>query len=125
MKSLGQSWKRVIGLGAIVLLVMLMMNINSRLSEYFHLSSERDKLKAHVIDLQATKLALGVEATYANSDGIVIDWARNEAHMARPDDHVFIPMTPSGITPTPEIEITPTVDTIENWQVWWALFFSE
>ena len=125
MKSVLESRKRLIGLAAIVLLVMFMMNLNSRLSEYFHLSSERDKLKAHVVDLQATKLALDVQATNANSDGIVIGWARNEAHMARPGDQVFIPMTPSSITPTPEVEVTPTVDTVENWQVWWTLFFGE
>lgn len=125
MKLLGPFWKRIIGIGSIVLLVILMMNINSRLTEYFHLSSERDKLKVHVDDLQATKLALGVQATYANSDGIVVDWARNEAHMAQPGDHVFSPMTPPGITPTPQIETTPTVNPVENWQVWWALFFDE
>jgi len=125
MKTLWGSRKRIIGLGAIILLVMLMMNMNSRLSEYFRLSNERDKLAAIVAELEATKIALDAQATYASSDGVVIGWARNEAHMSRPGDMVIIPMTPSGFTPTPEIQVTPTAQLVENWQVWWALFFSD
>jgi hypothetical protein len=106
-------------------LVMLMMNLNSRLGEYFRLSSERDKLATQVNDLRLTQLAVETLVVYATSDNAVEDWARNEAHLARPGDLVVVPVTPADNTPIARIEATPTPRTIENWEVWWALFFGE
>jgi cell division protein FtsB len=125
MKSVWESRKRLIGLAAIVLLVMFMMNLNSRLSEYFHLSSERDKLEVQVNNLRATKVALDTQAAYATSDAAVVDWARNEAHMSLPGDSVIIPMTPESPVEDVVVQVTAEAHTIENWQVWYALFFGE
>jgi len=125
MKPTWGSRKRIIGFGAIVLLAFLMMNMNSRLSEYFRLSSERDKIKADVVQLRATKAAMEAQATYASSDQAVVEWARREAHMALPGDKVVIPMSSLQITPTPIYQPTTTVVSVENWETWWALFFSE
>ncbi len=115
----------MIGLAAIVLLVMFMMNLNSRLGEYFHLSSERDKLEAQVDNLRATKVALDTLAAYATSDAAVVDWARNEAHMSLPGDSVIIPMTPESPVEVVEVQKTPEARAIENWQVWYTLFFGK
>jgi len=123
MNVLWEARKKVIGLGAIILLVLLMMNINGRVSEYFRLSSERDKLGTEVGYLQATKAALETNAAYATSDKAVEDWARKEAHMAKPGDQVIIPVTPANQTLQPKVEVTPTPRSVENWEVWWALFF--
>jgi hypothetical protein len=125
MKAVWDSRKRIIGLGAIALLVWFMMNINSRLSEYFHLSSERDKIDAQVNDLRATKVALDTLAAYATSDAAVIDWARNEAHMALPGDNVMIPITPDNPVIKSEPQVTSLPNPIENWQVWYTLFFGK
>ncbi len=123
MKMVWEARKKIIGLGAVVLLVLLMMNLNSRLSEYFHLSSERDKLSTEVGYYSITKVALDTLAAYATSDQAVEEWARDEARMARPGDQVIVPLTPAGQTLEPVIQVTPTPTVIENWEVWWALFF--
>jgi hypothetical protein len=125
MKAVWDSRKRIIGLGAIALLVLFMMNINSRLGEYFHLSSERDKIDAQVNDLRATKVALDTLAAYATSDAAVVDWARNEAHMALPGDKVMIPVTPNSPVIKSESQPTLIPETLENWQVWYTLFFGK
>ncbi len=125
MRTIWEARKKIIGLIAVLLLVLLMMNINSRLSEYFRLSSERDALSTEVGYARATKVALDTQAAYATSDQAVEDWARDEAHMARPGDKVIIPVTPAGETPQPVVEVTPTPTTVEDWQVWWALFFGQ
>ena len=123
MKAVWESRKKIFGLGAIALLVLFMMNFNSRLTEYFHLTNERDKLEVVVDELRATKVALDTQAAYATSDAAVVDWARGEAHMALSDDGVMIPVTPNVPTQEPELQPTSSPRTIENWQVWWALFF--
>jgi hypothetical protein len=125
MKSVWESRKRIIGLGAIVLLVLFMMNINSRLSEYFHLSSERDKLSAQVDSLHATKVALETLAAYATSDAAVIEWARNEAHMALPGDNVMIPIASDNPVVEEKVKVASDPVVMENWQVWYQLFFGE
>ena len=123
MKAVWESRKKIFGLGAIALLVLFMMNFNSRLTEYFHLTNERDKLEVVVNELRATKVALDTQAAYATSDAAVVDWARGEAHMALSGDGVMIPVTPNAPTQEPELQPTSLPRTIENWQVWWALFF--
>ncbi len=123
MKAIWDARKKIIGLSAVLLLVLLMMNINSRLAEYFRLSGDRDQLSTQVAYSRATKMALETQVAYATSDQAVEDWARNEAHLARPGDKVIIPLTPEGQTVQPQAQVTPTPTKVENWQVWWALFF--
>ena len=125
MKSFLALRKRIFGIAAVILVIMLMMNLNNRLSEYFRLSKERDRVAGVVADLALTRSALSTQVGYANSDAAVEDWARNEAHMAKPGDMVIIQMTPVVPTTTPRIALTPTPRPIENWEVWWALFFGE
>jgi hypothetical protein len=124
MKSVWNAQKKAIGIGAIVLLMMLMMNLNSRLGEYFRLTSERDVLSTQVVFDRMTRVALETRVGYASSEQAVEDWARNDAHMVRPGDQFVVPITPVGQTPQPEIEVIPTQTPVENWQVWWALFFA-
>ena len=85
-----------------------MMNLNSRLGEYFRLSSERDKLSSEVNDLTRPEVALDTQVAYATSDRAVEDWARNDAHLARPGDKLIIPVTPVDQTPVPVQQVTST-----------------
>ena len=124
MRSVWEARKQIIGIAGIFVLVLMMMNLNSRLSEYFHLSSERDKLSTEVVQLQATKIALDTQVAYANSDLAVEDWARDEAHMAKPGDKVIVLLTAENSTPEPEQQPTPTQSAVQNWEIWWALFFT-
>jgi hypothetical protein len=125
MKMVWEARKKIIGIGAVVLLMLLMMNLNSRLNEYFRLTSERDRVGTQVSDLRATKVALQTQAAYATSDEAVEEWARSEAHLALPGDQVIVPLTPAGQTAAPSVEATPTPLAVQNWEVWWALFFGE
>jgi cell division protein FtsB len=125
MKSFLEARKKIFGVAAIFVLIMVMMNLNSRLSEYFHLDRERDKLSTQVGYLELTRVAVDTLVAYATSDQAVEDWARNEAHMARPGDMVVIQITPANQTPVPQVEVTTTPRVVENWEVWWALFFGQ
>jgi len=125
MKAVWNLRKKIIGAVAIFLLMLLMMNINSRLTEYFRLSAERDQLRTQVSFDLATKIILDTRVAYATSDQAVEDWARNDSHLARPGDKVIVPVTPVGQTPEPVIQTTPTLRPVANWEVWWALFFGQ
>lgn len=125
MKAIWDARKKIIGIAAIALLMMLMMNINSRLGEYFRLSGERDVLRTQVNYDAMTKVAWDTKVAYATSDQAVEEWARDKAHMIKPGDEFVVPVTPVGQTPEPVIIPTQTAAPIENWEVWRALFFDE
>ncbi len=125
MKAFLDARKKILGLVAIMILVLVMMNLNSRLSEYFHLDKERDKLETQVSHLQVTRDALNTQVAYATSDQAIEDWARNEAHMAKPGDKVVVQVTPANQTIEAPVQVTTTPRPIANWEVWWALFFGE
>lgn len=125
MKALLEARKRILGVAAIFLLVVLMMNLNSRLGEYFRLDSQRDEMSTQMAGLNLTHAALEMQVAYATSDEAVEDWARNEAHLALPEDKVVVVITPHNNAVTPEVVVTTTARAIENWEVWWALFFGK
>ncbi|GAP07652.1 MAG TPA: hypothetical protein DEQ80_02070 [Anaerolinea thermolimosa] len=114
--------RQVLVLVAVVILALVMMNINARLGEYYRLSTERDRLKTEVIQLTSTYQALVTQMAYAQSDLAAEDFARN-AHMIREGEKLVVPLTPAG-NPTPTPVSTPAAPApVQNWQVWWALFF--
>lgn len=125
METLWNARKKIIGIGAIVLLMMLMMNLNSRLGEYFNLSTQRDLIRTEVNNDSLTQIAMETQVAYATSDQAVEDWARGDAHMSRPDDKVIVPLTPVGQVTEQAVPATPTVRVVENYEVWWALFFGQ
>lgn len=125
MKAILAARKRILVLAAIVILVLVMMNLNSRLGEYFRLDSQRDSIATQNADLQKTQAKIETQVAYATSDQAVEDWARNEAHLAQPGDKVVVVITPLNNTVVPEVVVTPEPRVVQNWEVWWALFFGE
>ena len=110
----------------IVLLVIsffLVMDLNSRLTDLFRLSSQRDQLQNEVNKLQITSDSLKTSIAYATSDAAVIDWAREYAGLGQAGDNPVIPLPPKDYTPPPQIQATPTPQVVDHWQKWWALFF--
>jgi cell division protein FtsB len=125
MKAFLEARKRILGLVAIIILVLVMLNLNSRLGEYFRLDSQRDSMSTQMAELRLTHDMLETQVAYATSDQAVEDWARNEAHEAQEGDKVVIVITPPGNTVVPPVVETPAPRVVQNWEVWWALFFGD
>jgi len=123
-KATKPEYKRFLIIGLLGVFALMMMDLNSRLWDLNRLSAERDEAITQVYNQKATQFTLQTRIAYSNSDSAVDDWARGEANWAKPGDQVVIPLasTPRIVTPTPEP--TPTALKVDNWQVWWALFFS-
>jgi cell division protein FtsB len=117
--------RRFLWAGALIILILLMMDFNNRLGEMLRLKDERVQVSAHLTQLVATQQDLETQIAYATSDVAVAEWARQEGHMALPGDVPIVPIAPAGSTPTPEVAPTPTVQPAANWQVWNALFFGK
>lgn len=108
-----------------VILLFLVMDLNSRLNELARLTTQRDEAATIVANLESTLQVLQTKQAYARSEGAVEEWAYNQGHMVRPGEQMVIPISPPGTTPDPVFIPTPTVEPVQNWEIWLALILGE
>ena len=125
MKKIRSIDKRIFLVAGVVILIILMMDFNNRMNELTRLNREYDKLSVQVTQLAQTAQLLGTEITYATSDAAAQDYARNSGKMVQPGDNPIVPFAPQASTPKPTAIPTTNPTQVENWQIWYALFFGQ
>jgi hypothetical protein len=125
MRISGKGWKPAFIVIGFAVLVLLVIDFNSRMAELRRLTAEKDDVSARVTSLVNTQISLETQVAYATSDAAVYYWAYNFEHLGREGDVLVIPIQPEGSTPqpTPTPVITPNI--IQNWQVWLSLFVDQ
>lgn len=122
LPRLGKQWIFIV---LIAILFFMVLGLNSRISEYFQLTGQRDEMRLRIENLESTRIALETEMAYANSEKAVEEWARTFERMVQSGDQVIIPLSPHNVTPETNYLATPTPKTDEKWQIWWELLFGE
>jgi len=117
--------KKVALIAGAVILFFLVMDLNSRLNELSRLTEQRNDAATAVAKLEGTLQVLQTQQAYAGSQGAVEEWAYNDGHMVRPGEQLVIPISPPGTTPEPVFVPTPTVEPVENWEIWLALILGD
>ena len=117
--------KQVLLVGVQVIVGLLMMDMNSRLSELYRLKNQLEVVQAQYDEALAQNERLKEKVAYAQSDKAVDEWAREQGHMAKPGDVVIVPIPPEGAQIMPTPMPTPTTIVAENWEVWQVLFFGD
>ncbi len=117
--------KRVLIILGVLILVLLMMDFNTRMGDLSRLKSQRDTLSAEEARLAQTEQSLNTQIAYATSDQAVQDYARNDGKMVQPGDIPLVPVAPQGSTPRPTQIVTAVPTQVQNWQRWLALFFGQ
>ncbi len=111
--------------------LLLAINFSSRIAAGQRIQRDRQALEMEIATLEAERAALIAERDYARSDEYVVSWARSEGKMVQANEVLVIPV-PAGsplptATPTPALPETlfpeATEPPVENWRLWWALFF--
>lgn len=125
MIKIGFDKKQFIIIVLIVMFFLMLFGLNTRLSELFHLADQKASMQTRVSSLKRTDLALSTQIAIATSDIAVEAWARDQGHMSQPGDYVIVPLQPSGSPIVPGFSTTPTAIPLENWQIWWDLFFAK
>lgn len=123
MEKFKINWRRVGLFIGVLVLVLIVIEFNSRLQELNRLEEEAQLYRAQATQAMQTQIALKEQVAYATSDAAVDEYARNDNHMIQEGE---IPVVPYGsgnnqavTSPTP----TPSSTPMPNWQVWWNLFF--
>lgn len=119
------SFRRALTFAGIFILILFVIEFNARLEELNRLNKQREQVQAMATEVMQTQIALQTQVAYAESDEAVEEWARSEGHYIQEGDQPVIPLGVPGsdpvIAPTPEITPTP----MQNWEIWWTLFFDE
>ncbi len=106
-------------------LVLMIMDFNSRMAELRRLTNEKQRVGAQVTHLAATNASLKTQIAFATSDAAVVQFAREQEHKQLPGDNPVVPLSPANSTPvpTPTPVVTPKV--VNNWDVWMDLFIDK
>ena len=109
----------------IFILILLVIEFNSRLEELNRLNEQRDEVRIMATQAQQTQMALLTQVSYGNSTAAVEEWARTEGHYIREGDQPVIPIGQPGSEPVIVTTPLPAPTAMQNWEVWWQLFFDE
>ncbi|MEJ2484822.1 MAG: hypothetical protein P8Y68_03705 [Anaerolineales bacterium] len=120
-----RSWfNRIIVLVGFLVLMLFVMDLNSRMVHMIQLRGEMETELAKVNELKTIEAALDKQIAYAESNGIVEKWARQENRMQKQGDFVIV-LLPSG-EPQPETvtELSEPLPELDNWEAWklWLTF---
>jgi hypothetical protein len=125
MDKFSINWRRVGIFMGIALLVLIVIEFNSRIEELNRLTDEAVTHRAQATQAMQTQIALQTQVAYASSDAAVEDYAREDNHMILDGEIPAVPYgTGNGKVISPPTLI-PTPTSLPNWQVWWNLFFGE
>ncbi len=117
--------RRVAIFFGILVLILMAMDFNSRVEELDQLKKQANVLSTQATQVAQTQGALQTQVAYAGSNSAVQDWAREEGHDIQPGDQPVVPVGQPGATPIQNLNPTPTLTPMSNWQVWWNLFFGQ
>lgn len=125
MQSFPINFRRVAIFAGILTLFFLVVEFNARLEELKRLNAQRDETRAHATQAAQTESALQTRVAYAQSTAAVEEWARTEGHYVKEGDQPVIPVELPGSAPVAVSTPTAIPTPLENWEIWWKLFFDE
>jgi len=125
MQNFPINLRRAATIAGILTLFVLVVEFNARLEELKRLNVQRDETRARATQAAQTQFALQTQVAYAQSNAAVEEWARAEGHYVKEGDHPVIPVELPGSAPVAMSTPTAIPTPLENWEIWWKLFFEE
>ena len=117
--------RRVLVTIGIIVLVFVVLEFNRRLEELSLLNQKDASVRAEATQIMQTQVALETAVAYANSTAAVEEWARTDGHYIKNGDLPVVPVGAPGSAPIKLTTPVPLPTPMQNWEVWWELFFGE
>ncbi len=125
MPTIPINMRRVLVTIGIVVLVFVVLEFNRRLEELSLLSSQTELVRAEATQIMQTQVALQTAVAFANSTAAVEEWARTDGHYIKDGDLPVVPVGAPGAMPIEMGTPIPMPTPMQNWEVWWELFFGK
>jgi hypothetical protein len=109
----------------IFILILLVIEFNTRLEDLNRLNDQRNEVRAAATQAQQTQMSLLTQVAYGESTAAVEEWARTEGHYVQEGDQPVIPVGQPGSEPVMIATPIPSPTPMQNWEVWWKLFFDK
>ncbi|MBU2611850.1 MAG: hypothetical protein KJ606_13025 [Chloroflexi bacterium] len=104
------------------ILVVLVIDFNQRLAGLNRLSTQLATVHVEATAVTQTQIALVTQIAYATSERAVEEYAY-ESGMGKSGENP-VQVVPAGtLAPTPIPLPMQQTRSLENWQIWWELFF--
>jgi cell division protein FtsB len=108
--------------------LVLGLNFTKLVSTGQPLQQLYNQVTTEISRLQQEQGDLIRERDYVRSDAFVESWARSEGKMVKPGEMLVIPVPEAGAAeatpePVPNVPVETTPPKLENWQLWWQMFF--
>ena len=123
MSVLPVNMRRILVIIGVVMLVFVVLEFNRRLEELSRLSDQTELVRAQATQAVHTQFALQTAVAFANSTAAVEEWARTDGHYIQDGDLPVVPVEAPGAAPIEMSTPVPTPTPMQNWEVWWELFF--
>ncbi len=117
--------QRIAILLGIAILLFLILDFNTRVEGLSRLQNGLSTQQAIGTGVVVTQYALQTQVAYATSDGVVQEYARNQARLIQPGDNVVIPIAVPGATPAPSATPPAAFGDKSNWDVWMEYLFGK
>lgn len=125
MQKFPISIRRVAVFAGIFLLILFVIEFNTRLEELNRLNDQRDQVRLIATQAMQTQMAMQTQVAYAGSTAAVEEWARTDGHYVQEGDQPVVPIGLPGSQPVIQSTPIPIPTPMQNWEVWWSLFFSD
>jgi hypothetical protein len=125
MPNIPINLRRVAVFLGIFILILLVIEFNTRLEELNRLNDQRNEIRTIATQSIQTQMALQTQVAYAGSTAAVDEWARTEGHYVLEGDQPVIPVGQPGSEPVIINTPVPLPTPMQNWEVWWNLFFEK
>jgi len=106
-----------------LILVVIVVNFQQRISEMNHLEGQLKLIQIQGTAVMNTQENLLTQVAYATSDEAVKQWAYSEGRWYLENETPIILLPAGNSTPMPDVIQQQPAARIDNWKVWWELFF--
>jgi len=117
--------RRVAAIIGILMLVFIMLEFNRRVEQLKTLDGQYALMLSQATQAVQTQGALNTQVAYAGSNSAVEEWARIDGHYVQDGDLPVVPIGQPGAPPIEASTTAPTPTPMQNWEVWWGLFFGK
>ena len=117
--------RRVAAIIGILMLVFIMLEFNRRVEQLKTLDGQYALMLSQATQAVQTQGALNTQVAYAGSNSAVEEWARIDGHYVQDGDLPVVPIEQPGAHPIEASTPAPTPTPMQNWEVWWGLFFGK